>query len=347
MQTKSALLVDDSKVARLTLSKLLQSHGFDITEKGSAEEALAWLQETASLPDMIFMDVMMGGMDGMTATRKIKENPDWTAVPVIICTGKETEEDLKQALASGASAVLAKPPAAEAVQKLLADVEPKPAPQAQVTAEPQQQAAAESPAIASETLIADLRAQLLPELEQKLNASLSDIQQTLAQQQRRETDSSSGLDKLAELSRQMNESVQQQFGELSQRFSATTEQRVSELAQSAIDSAVNNLGLADKLNQILRAEAFGWLKQQQSEIREQLTQELRETLHADIDNYLQQQLEQRVSELVDQHWQTWQANRPRQEQQSDAVRSQLAMQRNMSIGAGLIAIVALVLALIY
>ncbi len=342
MQTKSALVVDDSKVARLTLGKLLRSHGFEITEKGSAEEALKWLQATASKPDMIFMDVMMGGMDGLTATRKIKENHDLTAVPVIICTGKETEDDLKQALASGATAVLAKPPAAEAVEKLLADVESSPKADA-----PQQ--SPEAPAtVPTETLVADLRAQLLPELEQKLNASLSDIQQQLARQQQQEAEPQSGLDKLAELSQQMSESVQQQFGELSQRFSASTEQRLTELAQSAIDSAVTNFGLADKLNQVVREEASGWLSQQQADIRDQLTQELKQTLHADIDSYLNEQLNQRVQELVEQHWQTLQASQPQQqpEQNDEALKSQLVMQRNIAIGAGLLAVVAIILALI-
>lgn len=338
MQTKSALVVDDSRVARLTLSKLLQSHGFDITEKGSAEEALQWLQETDSQPDLIFMDVMMGGMDGLTATRQIKQNSDWAGVPVIICTGKETEDDLKQALASGATAVLAKPPAAEAVQKLLTDVQPAP------SAAPTSQEPAESATIPTEAIVAELRAQLMPELEQRLNASINEIRQQLAQQQQQYNQTQGGLDKLSELRQQMTDSVQQQFTELSQRFSVTTEQRVPELAQKALDTAMENFGLTDKLNQVLRHQASGWLEQQQSDIRNQLEQELKQSLHADIDSYLQQQLNQRVPELVEQH--RLQTATDRQEQSLESLQSQLGMQRNISIGAGLVAIVALILALL-
>lgn len=340
MQTKSALVVDDSRVARLTLSKLLQSHGFDITEKGSAEEALQWLQETATLPDMIFMDVMMGGLDGLTATRQIKENPDWTAVPVIICTGKETDDDLKQALASGATAVLAKPPAAEALQKLLTDVQQVQAAETKA----REKEPAQAVTIPTETIIAELRAQLIPELEQRLNGSINDMRQQLLQQQQQENQSQSSLDKLSELSRQMSESVQQQFGELSQRFSVTTEQRVTELSQSAIDKAMDNFGLTDKMNQVLRDEAETWLDQQQNEIRNKLEQELRQTLHADIDSYLQQQLNQRLPELVEQQRQQTQSDV--QEKGLESMQSQLAMQRNISIGAGLVAVAALILALI-
>ena len=63
-----ALVVDDSRVARMTLSKLLRDHSYSSVEWGSAEEAMQWLQTTDTLPDIIFMDVMMATMDGLTAT---------------------------------------------------------------------------------------------------------------------------------------------------------------------------------------------------------------------------------------------------------------------------------------
>lgn len=110
MQTKTALVVDDSRVARMTLGKQLRNHGFEVVEQNSAEAALQWLQASTSLPDLIFMDVMMEGMDGFTATQRIKAEADWRDLPVVICSGKETEADLEQARASGAKAVLAKPP---------------------------------------------------------------------------------------------------------------------------------------------------------------------------------------------------------------------------------------------
>lgn len=93
MSKFTALVVDDSRVARMTLSKLLRDHSFNSVELGSAEEAMQWLQTTDKLPDLIFMDVMMAAMDGLTATAQLKQHPQWGRIPVVICTGNETEAD--------------------------------------------------------------------------------------------------------------------------------------------------------------------------------------------------------------------------------------------------------------
>ena len=60
MTTKLALVVDDSRVARMMLCKLLQSAGFSVVEQGSADEALSWLESSDQTPLIIFMDLMKG-----------------------------------------------------------------------------------------------------------------------------------------------------------------------------------------------------------------------------------------------------------------------------------------------
>jgi CheY-like chemotaxis protein len=116
---KVALLVDDSRVARITLKRLLVSHEYDIIEYGSAEEALAFLENAQALPDIIFMDVMMEGMDGVSATAQIKANTHLAHIPVVMCSGSETESDLKYALSSGALTILAKPPVGDSLAEIL------------------------------------------------------------------------------------------------------------------------------------------------------------------------------------------------------------------------------------
>ena len=69
---KQALIVDDSRVARMSLKKALLSHDVDITEASSAEEAISYLETSQSHPDIIFMDVMM---DGLQATKQLKGDP--------------------------------------------------------------------------------------------------------------------------------------------------------------------------------------------------------------------------------------------------------------------------------
>ncbi|MCP5161892.1 MAG: response regulator [Hahellaceae bacterium] len=118
MTIKSALLVDDSKVARFALSKLLEKIDLDVSMAGSAEEALDYLN-THTVPDVIFMDHLMPGMNGVDAARVIKSNPATAAIPIIMCTSKKSEEFIDEARDYGIYNVLTKPPHAEGVNNLL------------------------------------------------------------------------------------------------------------------------------------------------------------------------------------------------------------------------------------
>ena len=106
MPGKRALVVDDSKSARVVLSRMLEKYGIEVDSADSAESALEYLREHH--PDVIFMDHMMPGMDGLQAVREIKANPELTAIPVMMYTSQEGELYAGQARASGAVGVLPK-----------------------------------------------------------------------------------------------------------------------------------------------------------------------------------------------------------------------------------------------
>ncbi len=72
MVFKTALIVDDSKLARVTLKKKLEAHGLTVDVADSAEQAYGCL--SAVHPDIIFMDHLMPDIDGFEATRHIREN---------------------------------------------------------------------------------------------------------------------------------------------------------------------------------------------------------------------------------------------------------------------------------
>lgn len=344
MPTKTALVVDDSRVARLTLSKLLRAQEFDIVEQGSAEDALHWLQQTADLPDIIFMDVMMTGMDGLAATRQIKAEPAWNAVPVVICTGKDTDADLQQALSTGASAVLSKPPAAEALDRLLADVAKT---EAASVAEPSQ-AEPHMAADISEEKLADLRAGLMSELDQKLNQSMLALQSQL-QQQNSQPAAPTAFDpeKLAEISQQIGGSVQQQFAELKQSLSSQAEQIVGTTADQAIDKAMNNFGLTEKLMGVLRSEGLDWLNRQQTEMRTSLQQEVKQETLAVVQRSLDEQIETKLPAMVKNHNEALlQDFFGTQMTEIENLKKALSKQRNIAMGAAVAAGLALLLALV-
>lgn len=118
MSVKKALVVDDSKLARITLKKKLELRAVDVDMVESASEALQYLQSHS--PDIIFMDHLMPEIDGFEATRRIKSNPSTAHIPVIMCTGKEHEGYLEEATAIGATNILAKPPETDALDAILA-----------------------------------------------------------------------------------------------------------------------------------------------------------------------------------------------------------------------------------
>ena len=117
MTIKKALVVDDSRLARIALAKLLQKMNVECDMAGSGQEAIEYLH--SNKPDVIFMDFMMTEMDGYQATQKICSNPESAMFPVVMCTSQDTEEDRKRARDSGARGFLTKPTTEGVLEKVL------------------------------------------------------------------------------------------------------------------------------------------------------------------------------------------------------------------------------------
>ena len=103
---KHALIVDDSKSARLSLARILEKHAIDVDTAESAEEAIEHLR--THRPDAIFMDHNMPGMDGLQAVQAIKSNPRTATIPIMMYTSQEGAVYVGQARAFGAIGVLPK-----------------------------------------------------------------------------------------------------------------------------------------------------------------------------------------------------------------------------------------------
>ena len=106
MSGKRALIVDDSRSARVILSRMLEHHGMAVDTAESAEQALEFLAQ--SRPDVIFMDHLMPGMDGFQAVQVIKSDPLTATIPLMMYTSQEGELYVSQARALGAVGVLPK-----------------------------------------------------------------------------------------------------------------------------------------------------------------------------------------------------------------------------------------------
>lgn len=117
MAIKNALIVDDSRSARIMLQRLLEKMNVVSLAVESAEEAIQYLEDKR--PDVIFMDHMMPGMDGLEATQTIKNNPKTESIPTIMYTSKEGDGYNILAKSHGASGVLPKPANQQAVMAVI------------------------------------------------------------------------------------------------------------------------------------------------------------------------------------------------------------------------------------
>ena len=102
-----ALVVDDEAVNRIILTALLQQSGFEVIEAENGRQAVQ-LQQQHKI-DIIFMDVMMPEMDGITATMIIKANCKNIFIPIIFLTAMSESSDIAKCIEAGGDDVLSKP----------------------------------------------------------------------------------------------------------------------------------------------------------------------------------------------------------------------------------------------
>ena len=107
MDTKKILLVEDNPVNRRLAEFLLRSQGYQVREATSAIEAFEILR--TEHPDLIVMDIQLPGMDGLEATKKLKEQPGTADIPVVAVTSYAMKGDRENALAAGCAGYVTKP----------------------------------------------------------------------------------------------------------------------------------------------------------------------------------------------------------------------------------------------
>jgi signal transduction histidine kinase/DNA-binding response OmpR family regulator/CHASE3 domain sensor protein len=105
---RTILLVDDDVRNVFALTAALEQRGAKIVVGRNGFEAIARLDEVDAI-DLVLMDVMMPGMDGLEATRRIRADGRFNRLPIIAITAKAMKDDQEQCLAAGANDYLAKP----------------------------------------------------------------------------------------------------------------------------------------------------------------------------------------------------------------------------------------------
>src|SRR5690606_6115426 len=102
------LIVDDDVRNIFALTSALEQRGAVIEAARNGFEAIAKLDTIPDI-DLVLMDVMMPGMDGLEATRRIRADARFQKLPIIAVTAKAMKDDQEQCLQAGASDYMAKP----------------------------------------------------------------------------------------------------------------------------------------------------------------------------------------------------------------------------------------------
>ena len=105
------LIIDDEEPIRFSLRGILEDEGYEVLEAATAEEGLEVAD--AERPDLVFLDIWLPGMDGLTAQARLKGNhPD---LPVVMISGHGTIETAVSAIQQGAYDFIEKPLSLEKV----------------------------------------------------------------------------------------------------------------------------------------------------------------------------------------------------------------------------------------
>ena len=107
MEPKRILVVDDEVYMVELLAMSMKNYGYVCIPAYSGEEALELA--ASRRPDIILLDLMLPGIDGIETCRRLKQDPGLSAIPVIMLTAKSQEADKVMGLGMGADDYVTKP----------------------------------------------------------------------------------------------------------------------------------------------------------------------------------------------------------------------------------------------
>jgi twitching motility two-component system response regulator PilH len=101
------LIVDDSPTEVHVMKQALERHGYKTAVAGDGAEGIRLARQMH--PDLIFMDIVMPGVNGYQATRTLSNDPDTRTIPIVMVTSKGQETDRIWGLRQGAVDYMVKP----------------------------------------------------------------------------------------------------------------------------------------------------------------------------------------------------------------------------------------------
>ena len=107
MKTKTILVIEDNELNMKLVKELISIGKYRMLEANDAESGIQQIREQR--PDLVLMDIQLPGMDGLSATKIIKEDPALKDIPIIGLTSYAMQGDEEKALAAGCTGYITKP----------------------------------------------------------------------------------------------------------------------------------------------------------------------------------------------------------------------------------------------
>jgi CheY-like chemotaxis protein len=107
MEDKTILVIEDNEMNMKLMRAVLRAGNYRMLEAADAETGLSLAQEHH--PDLILMDIQLPGMDGLSATKIIKTDPNLREIPIFALTGFAMESDKAKAMDIGLAGYIVKP----------------------------------------------------------------------------------------------------------------------------------------------------------------------------------------------------------------------------------------------
>ena len=105
--SKRILIVDDEPSIIVPLQFLMQQNGYETAVAFSGEEAMETITEKT--PDLILLDIMLPIIDGFEVCQRVRENPKWNKIRIVLLTAMGGEANVAKGMALGADAYITKP----------------------------------------------------------------------------------------------------------------------------------------------------------------------------------------------------------------------------------------------
>ncbi|MFO1324875.1 MAG: response regulator [Burkholderiales bacterium] len=104
---KKILIADDEPNIVVSLEFLMKQKGYDVRTVGNGDDALRSIAEFA--PDLVLLDVMMPRLSGYEVCQKMRENPAWAGIRIVMLSAKGRDIEVSKGMAVGADAYVTKP----------------------------------------------------------------------------------------------------------------------------------------------------------------------------------------------------------------------------------------------